>query len=555
MSLQTQQNPRPLFPASKLPPDQLGRALLQLAWLMLITNIVAILFCGWFPFNFGEQLGGYVEMFHRRFHWDLGYPPDVLENIEFFIPYGFALGAVFAGRKGMTVKKWLIWFIPTLIAGFIMTCTVELSQVMLTSRYASEAQILCNTSGAIIGYALFGLCGWLVMPFIAVPYVLLRRAIDAPVLAMAGVVWLAAAAALPFIARNANSLDDWHSDYRLSVGNEVGGHHEFNGRVASLLIADRSVSDAEAARLFAAEDFPTVVGKQSVVADYRLRGPGPYPDESRTLGPLTWVNGPPASLAELQPRPKIIRGPWARNFFGVPTSADHWLESADPAVPAVQRIRRNQAFTLMVDFVTDLPGLTNIAPIASMSGGSYLRNITVLEDQPKLYVRVNTPQTGGNGTDPEYQINDVFGDDSPHRVLVTYQRPVLRIYVDGTSSRFISTLLPETMLVNHLYPREWRYPIGQSGRELMPYVYRILVFVPLGLLIAGATATLRQRRLVALLIGLGIAIVLDAELQHFAGVGFSIHRLAAAIILCAATAALAPAPRRWLAPASLVSSP
>src|SRR5271155_4171636 len=110
---------RPLFPPQSLPPDELARARLQLAWLMLVTNILAILFCGWFPFNFGEQLGSYIETFHRRFQWDIAYPPDVLENIEFFIPFGFALGAVFAGRKSMSWRKWLLWLGPAVLAGFL----------------------------------------------------------------------------------------------------------------------------------------------------------------------------------------------------------------------------------------------------------------------------------------------------------------------------------------------------------------------------------------------------------------------------------------------------
>jgi glycopeptide antibiotics resistance protein len=544
---------RRFFPPLTLSPDQLGRARLHLAWLMLIINILAILFCGWFPFNFGEQLGNYVFEFNRRFHWDIDSPPDVLENIEFFIPFGFALGAVFAGRKQMDWRKWLMWLGPATVAGFLMTCSIEGSQVMLASRDSCESDIVCNSAGAIIGYGLFGAIGWLVMPWIAMVYVLLRRAVDAQVFAMAAVVWLAAAAAMPFMAGDASSLDDWHTVYRLCAGAETNGTHEFNGRVGCIFMADRAITDDEAARLFDAEDFPAVVGKSSLVAAYRFSGLGPYLDQSRTMAPMEWIGGPPPDLLARQqsPPPAIMRGPWATSFRGVPTSSDHWLRCRDNAAAAVQRIRRNQAFTMMVDFAADLPGSNNISPIATLSAGLGSRNITVIEDQPTLFVRINTPQTGGNGTDPEYQVNDIFGDNSPHRVLVTYQRPVLRIYVDGMSGRFISTLLPETMLINQLYPRQWRYPIGQSSRELIPYVYRILVFVPMGLLIAGATATLRKPRLIAILIGLGVALLLDAELQYFAGAGFSIHRLVATIILCAGVAAATPPPRRWTAPMPL----
>jgi glycopeptide antibiotics resistance protein len=550
MSPQSLLNRRPFFPSVKLPPDELGRALLQLAWLMLIINIVAILFCGWFPFNFGEQLGSYIQEFHRRFQWDLGYPPDVLENIEFFIPFGFALGAVFAGRSHMGWKKWLIWLIPATLAGFLMTCAIEGSQVMLASRDSCESDIVCNTSGAIIGYVLFGALGWLVMPWVALPYVLLRRAIDAQVWAMAAIVWFAAAAAMPFIAGNASSLADWHSDYPLCAGNDVDGQWPFIGRVGCVFIADRSITDPEAARLFQAEDFPAVLGNSSLIAAYRLRGFGPYPDQSGLLAPLDWADSHRPQVPEMEyaPEQKSLPQPWAKTFQGVPTSPDHWLRTIDPVAPAIRRIRQSQAFTMMVDFSTDVQGLNNNCRIATISAGRNSRDISLIEDQTKLLVRINTPQTGPNGTDPEFQINDVFGGPSPHRVIITYQHPVLRIYVDDMSRRFISTLLPETMLVNQLYPRVWRYPIGQSGRELIPYVYRILVFAPLGFLIAGATTTLARRRRIALLIALGVAIALDAELQYFGCVGYSLHRLAASLILCAGVAALAPPPRQWPAP-------
>src|SRR5271155_5284037 len=133
--------PQRLLPHAHIPPDQLARARVELAWAMLIINIAAILFCGWFPFNLAPQLGPSFPELPRRFKWDLFYPPDVLENIEFFIPFGFALGAVFAGRKQMNWRKWLVWLIPAAAAGLFMTCTVEGSQVMLASRDPCESDI------------------------------------------------------------------------------------------------------------------------------------------------------------------------------------------------------------------------------------------------------------------------------------------------------------------------------------------------------------------------------------------------------------------------------
>jgi glycopeptide antibiotics resistance protein len=539
---------------------ELARA--ELVYGLFVLAFAAIIFCGLFPFNFGAQLGGFFAELHERFHWDFWGPKetatgfklylsalpttDLVQNIIFFCPFGFALGAIAGRRFFGSWPKWIASLAVATLISFCLTAFIELSQTMLASRYSSESDIITNTLGGAVGFIVYRALGEYVVEIFAAIWARARRLIDARACAMIGLIWLLSAMVLAFWASDASGLDDWHTIYPLCLGNEPIGGVPFTGRVGCLFLADRAVTDGQADRLFAGDDFVSIVGAKSVLGAYRFHGFGPYADATGRLPTIEWVGGPPRGVE----RGALESGSmsshsrlWAATFGGISLYADHWLRSVADMAAAVVPIRKSQAFTLMVDCKTYNPYIIGPARIATISVDRGSRNFTVAQDQQVLVVRMNTPETGGNGTDPEFEVNNVFTDpDSPHRILVTYQRPTLRIYVDGPERRYVSTLLPETMLVNRLYPRSWRYPIGGSGVELTPFVYRLCVLAPLGLLVAGATARMRRRRVAAAIVAIAVAMILDSLLQMLGHDGYSIMRLMFAIAVCVAAAVLVPPP-------------
>src|SRR5688572_26849831 len=76
----------------------------KLARLMVALAIVAILFCGLFPFDLSFR--GARKQIERRFDWTFSQyftSGDTPENILFFMPLGFALGALLLRRSGLEI--------------------------------------------------------------------------------------------------------------------------------------------------------------------------------------------------------------------------------------------------------------------------------------------------------------------------------------------------------------------------------------------------------------------------------------------------------------------
>ncbi len=127
--------------------------------------------------------------------------------------------------------------------------------------------------------------------------------------------------------------------------------------------------------------------------------------------------------------------------------------------------------------------------MVSLSQDSRNRNLTLGQSRRDLVIRLRTPITGKNGANPPIVVPQVFTDQSPRHLIVTYRNPTLRIYVDGI----------EQVYTTHL---------PHYGYRL---VYYGAMFVPLGILVAGlAIATTQHqptghwRRLGLLLGSLGL---------------------------------------------------
>jgi hypothetical protein len=76
---------------------------------------------------------------------------------------------------------------------------------------------------------------------------------------------------------------------------------------------------------------------------------------------------------------------------------------------------------------------TGPARIVSFSSDSGSRNFTLGQDGRHLILRLRTPQTGRNGSDPQVTLGPV-PVASPGHVLVTYRPGQLRCYIDGVKT-------------------------------------------------------------------------------------------------------------------------
>jgi hypothetical protein len=77
---------------------------------------------------------------------------DIVINIAGFIPFGFLL-SIYLTQKGLTFSKALLL---SIVAGFVISLTIELLQYFLPTRTSSMPDLIANTVGTGIGTLLWG---------------------------------------------------------------------------------------------------------------------------------------------------------------------------------------------------------------------------------------------------------------------------------------------------------------------------------------------------------------------------------------------------------------
>lgn len=85
-------------------------------------------------------------------------PSEILFNCLMLIPVGFLLAWVLSPcifAEGMPTRSELKIFIITTVAGFLLTCTIEVLQLVLHKGLFEYDDIIYNTFGTIVGYLIY----------------------------------------------------------------------------------------------------------------------------------------------------------------------------------------------------------------------------------------------------------------------------------------------------------------------------------------------------------------------------------------------------------------
>lgn len=92
--------------------------------------------------------------------------------------------------------------------------------------------------------------------------------------------------------------------------------------------------------------------------------------------------------------------------------------------------REKHELTLIAEFKTADMRQTGPARIVSFSLDGQKRNFSLCQERDKLVLRLRTPQTGLNGTEPEVELAQLE-KDSVHFLIVTYRPGELHCYLDS----------------------------------------------------------------------------------------------------------------------------
>jgi hypothetical protein len=211
----------------------------------------------------------------------------------------------------------------------------------------------------------------------------------------------------------------------------------------------------------------------ALLASYRFTGRENDLNRFSHLPALIWRGASPGLIKDTA----VCLGP------------DHWLETKQPASFLAERLSATSELTVGVTVKTDRATQAGPARIISLSSDPGHRNFTLGQQGRDLHIRLRTPLTGLNGTQPPLVVRDVFATDNVLDIIVTYNRAVLSVYIDGILSPQSLGLSPDSISLEDAIQGKAFHLISHK------IFYYTMIFLPLGILIAFATKRARIGRL------------------------------------------------------------
>lgn len=385
---------------------------------------------------------------------------EPLANILLFVPLGFSLASVLKKRG----HRWLTVFIAATALGSGLSLFVESVQVFIPARHSTVMDLLTNSLGALLGCAGFRL--W------KEPETL-RAAWTSPQTWALGLATYVAFVIAPSLyvayAPHLWNPGNWTPTFPLLVGNETTGDRPWKGHVSQLFLSDRALSESDVAAAFSAGE-PVASTGETLLAAYALEGENRYPDLTGSLPRLSWTPAPPRDVPA----------------GSLPVNPRHWLTTDTATAPLAERVRASAAFTLGVTFTPRNVTQKGPARIVSNSGGPSERNFMLGQRDSDLVLRLRTPFTGANGNNVAFVVPDVLSANTPHRVVVTYDRSALRIYVDEAEDAYAVELTPSTRaawFLSYLATGRFEVDLREAESQTHRPLYYGLLFAPLALVL------------------------------------------------------------------------
>ncbi|MBE9039455.1 VanZ family protein [Oscillatoriales cyanobacterium LEGE 11467] len=450
-----------------------------------ILGVAIVLIATLFPFNFSGTLHFSVEKL-SDFFFRPSNSLDRIKNLLMLFPFGFGLGGWLIGKRSGKLTAAIVVLLASLGLSFI----VESLQMFLPQRYPTFIDLFTNTLSGCLGF--WGYDRWEAI----VSYY--RRAEDRhPKSYFSTLKWIAVFLAYTlFVLGTSLALQgltqpsNWNPRFPLIIGNENNGGRPWQGSVSELAIGDRALREDAIAEIFAKTPVSKVFG-DSLVASYALTGEDGYRDRS-------------GQSPDLSPQEKSS-----------PTGDETWLATTNAATVISQRIRQTAQFSLSAIVATDDITQTGPARTISLSRDTHHRNLTLGQREENLVVRLRSPMTGRNGSDPDLTVAGLFADTQPHHLVLSFDGSVLQVYIDGVRSPN-SIDLKSGLALYHLF----EVPLEATAIDLRRWGYYSLILVPFGILLGCIPLRVSRRKLYLLAVSSGIilpALLLEGLLALEAG--------------------------------------
>ncbi len=461
----------------------------------------------------------------RYFDGFLFYPSSYLDfplNVILFMPFGFGLASLL--DQARLSKR--ATFVAVLLAGFLLTWFVESLQFFLPGRTPNVSDLAANTFGAAAGLGCFRIWQNRRKFF--------SLASQPRYLVISLLIYLLLLSSLGIVLRDHARLDNWRLRFPLLIGNEKSGDRPWAGQVSDLAILDRALPINDVESFLLGGELVNIAG-DSLVAYYPLENPASLSDQTGNLSDLYW-SGDAAVLPEED----------AQQLDG-----RSWLRTEWAVIYLTEKLAATSQFTLLLSVATADLEQTGPARIVSVSATPYYRNLTVGQEGQDLVVRVRMPLTGLNGTVPELVFPNIFVDEDPHQLIVTYDGLALRVYVDEAKEAHRVDIVPGLTFFFAFYaPFVLTVAASATSSKVFMILFYLLVFGPVGFILAliGVQTRFRLRWLLLLVAGIGVsALLLEVVLTARNGYELRLANiLLAAVVTTVSYLLLTPVARKLI---------
>jgi VanZ family protein len=442
---------------------------------------------------------------------------DAFLNVLLFVPFGFGISEKFT-EKGKSRAATLTW---ALALGALLSYSVEFLQIYVPSRDSGWGDIFPNTSGSLVGFLLFELCGMAILRALSKSETalgnLLRSQRAAAIVAAYFALWIVISIPLQMQTR----FDNWARSPLLWVGKSDADEYgsAWEGEVFGLQIWNRPLDQATVRELGAAN--PRLV-PPGLLAAYDFSGQPPWRDQMNSLPELALGSDGEGLHAQADAATANV------SFDG-----KSWLVSRTPVPNLVQELQKtNQLAIRVVCRPRTTTGMT--AAIVSLSQKSGTADLELVQkDEDLIFVLRNSISTNRHLL--SWRIDNVFTDHRTHDVVFSYDGTTASFYLDGRSTTHPYRLGPGAALATG-----FRH-VKTSELDGYGYVYYFLMFFSGGALAGIAARSFNRQSSIAfrLVVFVMPALALEAILVIVSGRSFSV----ALVTLCTV---LAIGGSRWV---------
>ncbi len=296
---------------------------------------------------------------------------DVLNNLLLYMPMGVALQ-----RKRLSFA---------IVPIAILTCLVEIIQLIYPNRHPSLIDMTANIVGGITGWYLANIY----LSFkISPPRPLTVRAFLL-VGSATGILILSVVISQPGLDTD---FSNWDSSYHIAINDELTRDRPWSGTVYALGLFDRALSQSELLTL------STIFSESR-----RLMKP------SAGIKPIFALISP--SLVEQEYGRPILQPDQEKQIFDA--------------------LVKRGAMTLVTWVQTHSLEQFDSARIVTFSKDQYNRNFTLGQEGGRIVFRLRTPATGPNGFDPPLRTPEVLKIGKTLFAAATYDGKISKVFLDG----------------------------------------------------------------------------------------------------------------------------